>query len=163
MNKKVLSEALLVKKINSLKRSGKKIVFTNGCFDILHPGHVKYLAMAKGYGDKLVVGLNSDRSVRRIKGEKRPIFGQKERSFVLASLESVDFVTVFDEDTPEDLIKKVRPDILVKGGDWDIGSIVGADYVKSYRGKVFSFPYFKGYSTSSLIKKIAELYEKKRG
>ena len=122
--------------LSALRRKGKKIVFTNGCFDILHVGHVDYLSRAKRLGDVLVVGLNSDSSVKKIKGKDRPINKESDRAKVLASLYFVDYITSFGETTPGNLIKKVRPDILVKGGDWKIEDIVGSSFVRSYGGKI---------------------------
>lgn len=136
-----------------LKNSRKKIVFTNGCFDLLHVGHVRYLKEAKSLGDILVVGLNSDDSVKRLKGPTRPIQNQMDRAEILSSLVCVDFVCVFPEDTPENLIHRLRPDILVKGGDWKIESIVGSDFVLSYGGQVLSLQFIDGKSTTSLIQK----------
>ena len=135
---------------------GKKIVFTNGCFDILHRGHVTYLAEARKLGDLLVVGLNSDDSVKRLKGPERPINGERDRQYVLSQLKSVDHVEIFREDTPLNLILKVRPKILVKGGDWKIDQIVGAKEVLSDGGDVFSLNFVDGYSTTALIHKIQE-------
>jgi rfaE bifunctional protein nucleotidyltransferase chain/domain len=140
--------------VRRIRRSGKRIVFTNGCFDILHSGHVRYLNEAKKLGDILIIGLNSDGSVRRLKGKSRPVFSQKERAVLLLGLESVDYVTVFTEDEPYRTIKSIRPDVLVKGGDWKRGRIVGEDFVGSYGGRVYSLKYFKSSSTSSVIKKI---------
>lgn len=137
------------------RREGKKIVFTNGCFDILHVGHVRYLEKAKALGDILVVGLNNDLSVRKIKGNGRPINREADRAIVLAALASVDYVTLFGDRTPEKLIKTLRPDILVKGGDWKKEDIVGADFVESLGGKVAVIPFVAGYSTTSLLNKIA--------
>lgn len=134
----------------------KKIVFTNGCFDILHAGHVDLLARAKEQGDILVLGLNSDKSVRSIKGEKRPVVSQQQRAFVLAGLASIDFVIIFDEDTPYELIKKVQPDVLVKGGDWTVDNIVGRDVVEGRGGIVLSLALLPGYSTTSVIRFIRE-------
>ena len=131
-----------------------KIVFTNGCFDIIHYGHISYLLKASEFGDILIVGLNSDDSIRRIKGEKRPIFNQESRSMVLASLLFVSNVVVFNEDTPLKLIEKIRPNILVKGGDYTEDSIIGANFVKSYGGEVKIINYINGYSTSKIIEKI---------
>ncbi len=131
-----------------------KIVFTNGCFDILHSGHIELLEKAKGFGTTLVVGINSDESVRSIKGNDRPIIGQAERAAILIGLESVDEVRIFDETTPERLIREIAPDVLVKGGDWDEGQIVGADFVKSIGGEVFSIPLKTGFSTSGIIERI---------
>jgi rfaE bifunctional protein nucleotidyltransferase chain/domain len=132
----------------------KKIVFTNGCFDLLHPGHVDYLERAKVLGDVLVVGLNSDESVRRLKGPKRPINPEMDRALVLAGLGCVNFVIIFSEDTPYNLIKAVQPDVLVKGGDWPIDKIVGKDIVLANGGEVKSLDFLPGYSTTSLIDKI---------
>ncbi len=134
----------------------KKIVFTNGCFDILHAGHVDLLARAKEQGDILVLGLNSDKSVRSIKGEKRPVVSQQQRAFVLAGLASIDFVIFFDEDTPYELIKKVQPDVLVKGGDWTVDNIVGRDVVEGRGGVVLSLALLPGYSTTSVIRFIRD-------
>ena len=137
-----------------LRRAGKQIVFTNGCFDILHAGHVQYLEQARNLGDFLVVGLNSDRSVRKLKGKGRPVNSQKDRALVLAGLTAVDCVSIFEEETPLHLIKKVRPHILVKGADWSASSIAGAREVKKWGGKVKLMPLLKGCSTSGLLKKI---------
>lgn len=140
----------------ALKKKGKRIVFTNGCFDILHYGHAKYLEDAKGRGDILIVGVNSDSSIRRIKGKKRPIIREHDRLRLLSALESVDYVVLFSEDTPIKLIRSIRPDILIKGSDWDKAAIVGADFVLSYGGKVDTVKLLKGRSTTNLIKKIAK-------
>lgn len=129
-------------------------VFTNGCFDILHPGHVDLLKRARALGTKLIVGINSDSSVKRIKGEPRPFFLQTERAAILEGLNSVDEVLVFDEPTPENLIKQLKPDVLVKGGDWQISEIIGADFVQTYGGKVYSLPLKDGFSSSNIVKKI---------
>lgn len=141
----------------SLKRQGKIIVFTNGCFDILHAGHVRYLKKAKKLGDMLVVGLNSDFSVRKIKGKERPINNQRDRAEILCSLSTVDYVVIFNEETPERLIKMVQPDILVKGYDWKGKKIAGEDIVRKNGGKVVFFPLLKGRSTTKLIQKIKGL------
>lgn len=137
---------------------GFRLVFTNGCYDILHPGHVDLLARARALGDGLILGLNSDASVRRIKGElpgpKRPVNPQAERAFVLAGLSSVDFIVLFDEDTPLELIRAVRPQVLVKGGDWDVARIVGRDIVEADGGRVVSLPLLPGYSTTGLIERL---------
>ena len=134
-------------------RKGKTIVFTNGCFDILHPGHYHLLSVAKKMGSLLIVGLNSDDSVSRLKGSDRPVNKQKTRAFHLASLESVDYVIIFTEDTPEKLIQTIKPDILVKGGDYKRNEIVGSDFVLSYGGKVTTIPLLEGFSTTQLIDK----------
>ena len=154
MNSKIQNSKKLAKIFKRLRSKGKRIVFTNGCFDILHVGHVEYLSRAKRLGDILVVGLNSDSSVKKIKGEDRPINKEKDRAKVLASLYFVDYVTIFVEPTPEKLIKELRPNILVKGGDWKIKDIVGGDFVKAKGGKVRNIPFVKGYSTTSLIEKM---------
>jgi len=140
--------------IKQLKARGKKIVFTNGCFDILHRGHVEYLAKAKSSGDVLIIGLNADSSVKRLKGASRPVNKQEDRAIVLAALESVDYIVLFSQDTPFELITAIKPDILVKGGDWKLKDIVGSDVVQSYKGKVMTIPFVKGYSTTGLIKKV---------
>lgn len=134
----------------------KRIVFTNGCFDILHRGHVTYLAEARKLGDLLVVGLNSDESVKRLKGPERPINNERDRQYVLSQLKPVDFVEIFSEDTPLNLILKVRPKVLVKGGDWKIDQIVGSSEVLASGGDVFSLNFVNGYSTTSIIHKIQE-------
>jgi D-beta-D-heptose 7-phosphate kinase/D-beta-D-heptose 1-phosphate adenosyltransferase len=138
----------------SLKKSGKKIVFTNGCFDLLHYGHVKYLEGAKNKGDALIVAVNSDGSVKKLKGKNRPLVSGKYRQRVLAALECVDFVVLFNEETPLKTIIALKPDVLVKGGDWKQKDIVGSDFVKSCGGKVFSIGFVKGFSSSALIRKI---------
>ncbi|MDD2942586.1 MAG: D-glycero-beta-D-manno-heptose 1-phosphate adenylyltransferase [bacterium] len=137
-------------------RQNKKVVFTNGCFDILHVGHIRVLADARDLGDILVVGLNSDSSVRRLKGDSRPVIPEEERQEMLLALKSVDYVFIFDEDTPEELIRQIRPDILTKGGDWKIEQIVGGPFVTSYGGEVLSLPYRAGYSTTGTIERILE-------
>ncbi|GBD27365.1 Bifunctional protein HldE [bacterium HR30] len=153
---KVLAFPVLLEELQTLRRQGKRIVFTNGCFDLLHPGHVRYLRAARELGDVLVVAINSDASVRRIKGPKRPLVPAQDRAELLAALEMVDYVTIFDEDTPLDLIEKIAPDVLVKGGDWPPDTIVGASVVQARGGVVRSVPYAAGYSTSGLVKRILE-------
>jgi len=138
------------------RKAGDKIVFTNGCFDLLHYGHLHYLADARDLGDRLVVGLNSATSVRRLKGSTRPINDELTRTHLLAALEVVDAVVIFEEDTPLDLIKLVQPDILVKGGDWQPEQIVGSDVVLARGGKVLSLPFIQGYSTTNIERKIKE-------
>ena len=140
--------------VSNWKKEGKSIVFTNGCFDVLHYGHVSYLADASDLGDKMIIGLNSDSSVRRLKGETRPINGQHERAVLLAALKFVDAVVIFDEDTPENLINTIEPDFLVKGGDYTIDTIVGANFVMSYGGKVITIPLVENFSSSSIIKRF---------
>jgi rfaE bifunctional protein nucleotidyltransferase chain/domain len=139
-------------------RGKKKIVFTNGCFDILHAGHADYLNKAKSLGDILVVGINSDASVRRIKGERRPILPQQMRAYLLDNLKPVDYVVIFEEDTPLELIKAIKPDVLVKGADWDLERIVGADFVLSYGGRVERIAFSFDISTSKVIERILDLY-----
>lgn len=135
-------------------RGAKKIVFTNGCFDLLHVGHIRYLQQARSLGDVLVLGLNSDASVKRLKGPSRPIQSEADRAEILAALACVDFVSVFTEDTPEKLIHSVKPDILVKGGDWPVEKIVGGSFVQSYGGEVKSLTFVDDKSTTDLVKKI---------
>ena len=140
--------------LDKVRDEGSRIVFTNGCFDLLHVGHITYLEKAKEMGDVLVVGLNSDDSVLRLKGEGRPVKKLESRMAVLAGLSSVDAVIVFSEDTPLQLIKKVRPDVLVKGGDYTINQIVGADFVHELGGEVKTIDFVEGYSSSSIIEKL---------
>ncbi|MBI5265801.1 MAG: D-glycero-beta-D-manno-heptose 1-phosphate adenylyltransferase [candidate division Zixibacteria bacterium] len=135
-----------------LRRSGRKIVFTNGVFDIIHRGHVDYLAKARSFGDLLIVGLNTDASVRRLKGKGRPVQPQSDRAAILLALRSVDYVVLFADDTPARLIEKVRPDVLVKGADYALSDIVGAKFVKSYGGSVKRVRLVKGRSTSALVR-----------
>lgn len=154
MNSKIMSSAALAKKLSEVKSKGKRVVFTNGCFDILHVGHVDYLSKARKLGDILVVGLNSDSSVRKIKGLGRPINKERDRAKILSSLYFVDYVTIFDESTPEKLIKQLKPSVLVKGGDWKKDDIVGGDFIASIGGRVATIPFVNGYSTTYLINKI---------
>jgi rfaE bifunctional protein nucleotidyltransferase chain/domain len=154
---KILSFTDTVKKVAKWKASGDKTVFSNGCFDILHAGHVDYLEKARQKGDHLIVGLNTDYSVSRIKGKNRPIVDEVSRSRVLAALEFVDAVVIFNEDTPLELIKTINPDILVKGKDYDISNIVGADYVLDNGGKVVTIELTERLSTTILIDKIKNL------
>lgn len=139
-----------------LENKNKKIVFTNGCFDLLHPGHVQYLNDAKNLGDALFIGLNSDESVSGLKGPTRPINNQQDRIDMLLGLKAVDFVEVFNEETPLDLIKAINPAVLVKGGDWDVKDIVGSEFVLSKNGDVRSLAFKPGYSSTNLIKKIKQ-------
>jgi rfaE bifunctional protein nucleotidyltransferase chain/domain len=155
---KVLTKSEITGEVSRLKKAGKSIVFTNGCFDILHVGHVRYLAAARAEGDVLVVGLNSDKSVKMIKDEKRPIVTQTQRAEVLSALSSVDFVTLFDEPDPLKLIQDVRPDVLVKGGDWAEKDIIGAGFVRANGGKVVRVSVVPDISTSIIIKRIVELF-----
>lgn len=144
----------IVELVEKLKLSGYSIVFTNGCFDILHRGHVAYLQSAKSMGDILIVGMNTDSSVKRLKGEERPINTLEDRAYVLSALKSVDYVVPFDEDTPLTLIQSIKPDVLVKGGDYTMDTIVGAKEVHAYGGKVEIIPFVDGKSTSSIIDAI---------
>ncbi|MBU2590945.1 MAG: D-glycero-beta-D-manno-heptose 1-phosphate adenylyltransferase, partial [Nitrospinae bacterium] len=141
------------------RNMGKKIVFTNGCFDLLHVGHIKYLAQAKSYGDILIIGMNSDSSVRKLKGPKRPLIGEEERGALLTALNSVDYVVIFSEPTPDKLIKEIMPDVLVKGGDYAIDEVVGRDIVEAHGGRVELVPVVKGMSTSGLVQKIMDKYK----
>jgi D-beta-D-heptose 7-phosphate kinase/D-beta-D-heptose 1-phosphate adenosyltransferase len=145
--------------IKNYKKTGKNIIFTNGCFDILHAGHVQYLSEAKRLGDILIIGLNSDNSIAKIKGEKRPIISQKYRALLLETLEMVNYVVIFEETTPLKLLHIIRPDWLVKGGNLTKKEIVGADFVESYGGKVKNLSCIKGLSTSKIIDKIKATYK----
>lgn len=155
---KIKPAGVLKKIILRLKKQGKKIAFTNGCFDILHSGHVSYLQEAKKQADIVVVAINSDSSVRRIKGEGRPVLNLKNRMQTVAALESVDFVTYFKQDTPLEIIKLLKPDILFKGGDWNRNKIVGSDFIKSYGGRVMTLPFIKGQSSSKIIQKVGKTF-----
>jgi rfaE bifunctional protein nucleotidyltransferase chain/domain len=146
-------EEFLQKRI-ALKEKSSKLVFTNGCFDIIHKGHISYLSEAKMLGDFLVIGLNSDASVKILKGNSRPINNQEDRAYILDNLKPVDAVLIFNEDTPYKLIKEIKPDFLVKGGDWKEENIVGSDIVKEYGGKVVSLSFLKNYSTTTILEKI---------
>lgn len=154
---KILTRDAVALSCNRWRYEGKKIVFTNGCFDILHQGHLHLIADAANYGHKLLVGLNTDASVKKLKGKDRPITHEQDRALQLASLLLVDAVCLFDEATPEELIKQVRPDVLVKGGDYTVDSIVGAEYVQGYGGAVEIIPFVEGYSTSSIIEHIKKM------
>jgi rfaE bifunctional protein nucleotidyltransferase chain/domain len=149
----ILDVAGLERFVREARAGGRRIVFTNGVFDLLHPGHLRYLQAARSHGDILIVGLNSDASVRRNKGPERPINPEHERAEVLAALACVDAVSVFDDDTPADIIRRVQPDILVKGSDWPADQIVGRDTVEARGGRVILEPVEQGYSTSSIIEK----------
>jgi D-beta-D-heptose 7-phosphate kinase/D-beta-D-heptose 1-phosphate adenosyltransferase len=144
--------------LDILRATGKKIVFTNGCFDLIHTGHTRYLAKARSFGDILVVAVNSDSSVRMIKGDNRPINNEADRMETLAALESVDFVTLFDEPDPHKIISELQPDVLVKGGDWPVEKIIGRDVVEARGGKVISVGYIEGASTTAIIEKILKNY-----
>jgi rfaE bifunctional protein nucleotidyltransferase chain/domain len=149
----VLPQDALIVQVSSRKRNGERVVFTNGCFDLLHPGHVRCLEQARSMGDLLVVGINSDASVRENKGEGRPILPESERAELLAALECVDYVAVFHEPTPRELIARLLPDILVKGGDWGPDEIVGREEVEAAGGRTVSIPIIAGFSTTLLIEK----------
>lgn len=156
LESKILKLEQLRKKLSSLKAEGKAVVFTNGCFDILHYGHVKYLEDAAARGDILVVGINSDSSIKRIKGKNRPIVNEKDRLRTVAGLQAVDFVVLFREDTPIKVIRAVIPDILIKGSDWSRKNIVGSEFVEANGGKVLTVKLVQGRSTTALINKIAK-------
>lgn len=154
---KIFERQELIRRREALRREGHTVVFTNGCFDLLHPGHVRYLAEARSLGDSLVVALNSDRSVRLLKGEGRPILNEQERAEVVAALQAVDYVIIFDEETPSKLIGELLPDVLVKGGDWALDEIVGREEVEAAGGRVLSLPYLEGASTTEIIARIKRL------
>lgn len=158
MHSKIKAANELLPLLAILRAAGKTIVFTNGCFDIIHTGHTRYLATAKSFGDVLVVAVNSDSSVRLIKGEKRPINPESDRMETLAALESVDFVTIFNEPDPYRIISEIQPDVLAKGGDWPIEKIIGRDVVEARGGRVVNVPYVEGASTTGIIEKIVKLY-----
>ena len=149
-----LEQAIL--RFGRQKRNGRRVVFTNGCFDLLHPGHIRSLEQARALGDILIVGLNSDSSVRQLKGEGRPVIPERERAEILAALESVDAVVIFDDLTPREVIARLLPDVLVKGGDWPGDQIVGREEVEAAGGRVVSAPVVPGYSTSEILEKIRE-------
>lgn len=157
---KILSWAPLKKEVKRLRAEGKRIAFTNGCFDLLHVGHVRYLCEARKTADILILALNSDASVRAIKGEKRPLVSENDRAEVIASLTAVDYVTLFDETTPLRLIEYLRPDLLIKGGDWKEEAVVGRDQVRSWGGKVVIVPMTEGASTTNIVDKILDVYER---
>ena len=155
-NKKFVAETekQVVDQVIKWRELGKKIGFTNGCFDLIHPGHIALLETSKTHCDILVVGLNSDRSVAKLKGSARPIQDELSRKTILIALKAVSLVMIFDEETPERLIEKVKPDIIVKGGDYNIENIIGADFVRSYGGEVLTIPYLEGNSSSNIIDKV---------
>lgn len=158
MPNKLCSHDEMVLKVRNWQAEGEKVVFTNGCFDILHAGHVRYLTAARGLGDRLVVGLNTDASIRRLKGPKRPVACESDRAEVLSALAAVDAVTLFDDDTPEALIGMVLPDILVKGADWAVENIAGAGAVIAHGGSVLTMPLLEGRSTTGIIETIVQLH-----
>ena len=155
---KILDREILKDKLDLLRKEGKKIAFTNGCFDILHVGHVRYLMEAKKTADILVLALNSDSSVRAIKGEKRPLVPEDERAEVLSALECIDFITFFSELTPLEVICRLRPDLLIKGGDWPEDKVVGRDEIRQWGGHVTIIPEVAGKSTTNIVEKIISVY-----
>jgi D-beta-D-heptose 7-phosphate kinase/D-beta-D-heptose 1-phosphate adenosyltransferase len=157
---KVRPVDLLLMELAWRRKKNQKIVFTNGCFDVIHRGHIEFLKFCRQHGDVVVVGLNSDVSIRALKGPDRPIHNQLDRAAVLAALETVDYITIFDETTPFYLIKKIRPDVLVKGQDWEKKGVIGADFVRSYGGKMVLAPLVKGESSTLIIEKIKSLASK---
>ena len=159
MGEKIFKREALKEKVQALKRAGRKIAFTNGCFDLLHIGHVRYLKAARAEGDVLVVAVNSDRSVREIKGPGRPLVPDSERAEVLASLACVDFVTLFDEPDPLVTIRSLMPDVIVKGADWGEDAIVGRDVVEASGGRVVRVPLTEGASTTRIIEKVLKNYK----
>lgn len=161
MKEKIKQRGELQKIVELLKSYGKRIVFTNGCFDILHVGHVRYLEKAKTLGDILIVGINSDKSVRSIKGPTRPILPEQDRAEIIAGLGCVDYVTIFDEETPYELISTITPHILVKGGDWTKETTVGKEVVEREGGEVIILPLVEGASTTNIINTILKRYEKR--
>jgi rfaE bifunctional protein nucleotidyltransferase chain/domain len=161
MKQKIRERKTLLRIIKDLKAKGKRIVFTNGCFDLLHIGHIRYLEEAKALGDVLVVGVNSDSSVRKLKGSKRPVLPEEERTEILSGLGCVDYITIFDERDPLKLITSLHPDVLVKGGDWTKDQIVGSEVVERSGGEVVILPFVQGASTSNLINIILKKYEKR--
>jgi rfaE bifunctional protein nucleotidyltransferase chain/domain len=154
LGKRILDLPVLLATLAPIRAKGQRIAFTNGCFDLIHPGHVLYLEAARALADLLVVGLNSDESVRRLKGPSRPILRERERATVLAGLRSVDYVVVFSEDTPARLIEELRPDVLVKGGDWPLDAIVGREAVEREGGRVLTIPLVEGQSTTEIVERI---------
>jgi len=158
MKSKILKLSDLVRAVEGLRKAGKRIVFTNGCFDILHVGHVRYLTAARSKGDALVLGLNSDASVKSIKPDNRPIVSQDQRAEVLAGLACVDYITIFDEPDPLALIQTIKPDVLIKGADWEKAEIIGSNVVRSYGGSVVRIEIVPGISTSGIIQRILERY-----
>lgn len=151
---KIVDRATLTRRIDEARRAGKRIVFTNGCFDLVHVGHVRYLAAAREAGDLLVVGLNDDASVRRLKGPERPLVAEADRAEVVAALAVVDFVTLFGEDTPAELIGALQPDVLVKGADWAPDQVVGREVVEARGGRVLLIPFVEGFSTTKLAERL---------
>src|SRR6267378_1971859 len=158
LNSSVLTLEQAILRFGREKRNGRCVVFTNGCFDLLHPGHIRSLELARALGDVLIVGLNSDASVRQLKGKGRPVITERERAEILAALESVDAVVIFGDPTPREVIARLLPDVLVKGGDWPGDQIVGREEVEAAGGRVVSIPVVPGYSTSAILRKIRESF-----
>lgn len=155
---KIFSLEQLLNICQKVKANNQRIVFTNGCFDLIHPGHISYLRQARALGDLLVVAINSDASIQRIKGPSRPILSETERAIILAALEMVSYVTIFDEETPHKVISTLLPNVLVKGGDWSVDKIVGRQEVEANGGIVYSLPYVAGASTTDIITRILSRY-----
>ncbi len=156
---KILSLDDLVTEREQLRQARQRVVLTNGCFDLLHPGHVRYLQQARALGDALIVALNSDRSVRQLKGPSRPILDENERAEVMAALACVDYVTIFDDPTPQRVIAWLLPDVLVKGGDWSLETIIGREEVEAAGGQVLSLPFVEGSSTTDVIERIVQRFK----
>lgn len=154
LKSKIIQHEKLLDVISNIKKSEKSIAFTNGCFDIIHYGHIYLLSECAEFADVLIIGLNSDSSIKRLKGSTRPVNDENSRLFTLAALGMIDYVTLFQEDTPIELIKTIKPDVLIKGGDWTEDKIVGADFVRSYNGLVKVIPYIQGHSTTETINKL---------
>lgn len=157
---RIVSQEELIALFSRANRGSRRVVFTNGCFDLLHPGHIRTLEEARSLGDVLVVGLNGDASVREVKGDSRPLVAEAERAELLAAVEAVDFVVLFGEPTPGELIARLLPDVLVKGADWGSAEIVGREEVEAAGGRVVSIPLEPGYSTTSILQKIRQLPQK---
>jgi rfaE bifunctional protein nucleotidyltransferase chain/domain len=154
---KIIRPERIANHCDQLRNQGNRLVFTNGIFDLLHAGHIHYLLEARDLGTHLVVGLNTDVSTRKVKGEKRPLVPLAQRAEVLSALDMVDTATWFEEETPESIIRLVKPDVLVKGGDWILNQIAGREFVESYGGKVMSLPFLDGYNTTNIVEKIRKL------
>jgi D-beta-D-heptose 7-phosphate kinase/D-beta-D-heptose 1-phosphate adenosyltransferase len=161
LNPAILTLEETILRFGRQKRNGRRVVFTNGCFDLLHPGHIRSLELARALGDVLIIGLNSDASVRQLKGEGRPVIPELERAEILVALESVDAVVIFDDLTPREVIARLLPDVLVKGGDWPGDQIVGREEVEAASGRVVSIPLVPGYSTTAILEKIREGFGEK--
>lgn len=159
---KIVSQNVLKRVLRKLKAGRKRIVFTNGCFDLIHVGHVRYLKRAKQMGNVLILGLNSDKSVRKLKGPSRPIISQGDRAEILSALEPVDYVVIFDELTPLELIRRIRPDVLVKGSDYKTSQIVGGDFVQSQGGRIKTVPFVKNKSTKNIMQTVINRYGRRQ-